>query len=210
MPKEEANVQNPDWKTDLKSMMRPQVLLGFLTTILGYAGVFAVFTYIAPILTQISGFKESAVSPILLLFGLGLVGGNLLGGKLADKSLLKTVIGTLFALALTLGFMSIGMHHKILSIILVALLGAAAFATVAPLQMWVLSKAVGAGQGLASSLNIAAFNLGNAVGACLGGVVIDHGPGLNSLFLIAAVLPLIAIGVIGFSTQVMKTPASTH
>jgi DHA1 family inner membrane transport protein len=206
VPKEEVHVQNPDWRTDLKSMMRPQVLLGFLTTILGYAGVFAVFTYIAPILTQISGFKESAVSPILLLFGLGLVGGNLLGGKLADKNLLKTMVGTLFALALTLGFMSIGMHHKILSIIFVALLGAAAFATVAPLQMWVLSKAVGAGQGLASSLNIASFNLGNALGAWLGGVVIDHGPGLNSLFLIAAILPLIAIGVIGFSTQVIKNP----
>lgn len=106
VPKEEAHVQNPDWKTDLKSMMRPQVLLGFLTTILGYAGVFAVFTYIAPILTQISGFKESAVSPILLLFGLGLVGGNLLGGKLADKNLFVTMVGTLFALALTLGLMT--------------------------------------------------------------------------------------------------------
>lgn len=198
VPKEEAHAQNPDWKTDLKSMMRPQVLLGFLTTILGYAGVFAVFTYIAPILTQISGFKESAVSPILLLFGLGLVGGNLLGGKLADKNVLVTMVGTLFALALTLGLMGIGMHNKIVSIILVALLGATAFATVAPLQMWVLSKAAGAGQSLASSLNIAAFNLGNAVGALLGGIVIDHGPGLNSLFWIAALLPLIAIAVIGY------------
>ena len=181
-------------------MMRPQVLLGFLTTILGYAGVFAVFTYIAPILTQISGFKESAVSPILLLFGLGLVGGNLLGGKLADKSLLVTMVGTLFALALTLGLMGIGMHNKILSIILVALLGAAAFATVAPLQMWVLSKAAGAGQSLASSLNIAAFNLGNALRGLVGWIVIDHGPGLNSLFWIAALLPLIAIAVIGSGT----------
>ncbi len=206
VPREGADFKTADWKADLKAMMRLPVLLGLLTTVLGYAGVFAVFTYIAPILTQLSGFKEQAVSPILLLFGVGLVCGNLLGGKLADKKLLATVIGTLLALALTLGLMSIGMHNKILSIALVGLLGAAAFATVAPLQMWVLNKAVGAGQGLASSLNIAAFNLGNALGAWLGGVVIDHGPGLNSIFWIAALLPLTAIGITLFS---IKGPTQT-
>ena len=75
------------------------------------------------------------------------------------------------------------------------MLGAAAFATVAPLQMWVLEQAGGAGQGLASSLNIAAFNLGNAFGAWLGGVVISHGPGLAGIAPIAALVPLAALAL---------------
>ncbi len=81
-------------------------------------------------------------------------------------------------------------------VIAVGLLGAAAFATVAPLQMWVLEKAKGAGQGLASSFNIAAFNLGNAIGAWLGGFVIDHGPGLGAVPLVAGMVPLAALGVV--------------
>jgi DHA1 family inner membrane transport protein len=75
-------------------------------------------------------------------------------------------------------------------VLFVGLLGAAAFATVPPLQMWVLDKAQGAGQSLASSFNIAAFNLGNAIGAWLGGIVIDHGPGLGAIPWVAALVPL--------------------
>ena len=82
-----------------------------------------------------------------------------------------------------------------MAVLLVGLLGAAGFATVAPLQMWVLSKAEGAGQNLASSLNIAAFNLGNAIGAWAGGVTIDHGPGLVFVPLVASLFPVAAIAV---------------
>ncbi|RWE07238.1 MAG: MFS transporter [Mesorhizobium sp.] len=142
---------------------RRAVLLGLLTTVLSWVGVFAAFTYLAPILTRVTGFSEGAVSPILLVFGGGLVAGNLLGGRLADRHLVP---------------------------------GAAAFATVAPLQMWVLEKAKGAGQGLASSFNIAAFNLGNAIGAWLGGFVIDHGPGLGAVPLVAGLVPIAALGVV--------------
>ncbi|HEV2564786.1 MAG TPA: MFS transporter, partial [Microvirga sp.] len=165
---------------ELKVLARRPVLLGLLTTVLGYAGVFAVFTYIAPILTQITGFSEEAVSPILLVFGAGLVLGNLLGGKLADRHLMATLLGSLGLLAVVLAVMTLGIYNKVTAVAFVGLLGAAAFATVPPLQMWVLEKADGAGQSLASSLNIAAFNLGNALGAWLGGFVIDHGLGLGA------------------------------
>ncbi|RAZ87259.1 MFS transporter [Mesorhizobium hawassense] len=175
---------------------RRPVLLGLLTTVLSWVGVFAAFTYLAPILTRVSGFSEASVSPILLVFGGGLVAGNLLGGRLADRHLVPTVIGTLVALSAVLFVMTAAIHQPIAAIVAVGLLGAAAFATVAPLQMWVLEKARGAGQGLASSFNIAAFNLGNAIGAWLGGFVIDHGPGLGAVPLVAALVPLAALGVV--------------
>ncbi|MBZ9859764.1 MFS transporter [Mesorhizobium sp. CA12] len=175
---------------------RRPVLLGLLTTVLSWVGVFAAFTYLAPILTRVTGFSEGAVSPILLVFGGGLVGGNLLGGRLADRHLVPTVIGTLVALSAMLFVMAAAIHQPVAAIVAVGLLGAAAFATVAPLQMWVLEKAKGAGQGLASSFNIAAFNLGNAIGAWLGGFVIDHGPGLGAVPLVAGLVPLAALGVV--------------
>lgn len=193
LPKDDGGTDAANWRTDLEALARRPVLLGFATTILGYAGVFAVFTYIAPMLTRISGFPEAAVSPILLLFGGGLVLGNLLGGQLADRNLNASVLGSLGALGLVLALMTLALHDRIAAAIFVGLLGATAFATVAPLQMWVLSKAKGGSQSLVSSFNIAAFNLGNAIGAFAGGLVIDHGPGLPWVPLAATLLPLLAV-----------------
>ncbi|WP_207477137.1 MFS transporter [Arenibaculum pallidiluteum] len=195
VPKDGRAPERADWRADLRVILRGPVLLGLLTTVLGYAGVFAVFTYIAPMLTHIGGFTESAVSPILLVFGGGLVVGNLVGGKLADRRLLATVLGSLGALGLVLALMTPGLHSRASAVLFTGLLGAAGFATVAPLQMWVLSKAEGAGQSLASSFNIAAFNLGNAIGAWAGGAVIDHGPGLAYVPLVAALFPAAAVAV---------------
>ncbi|WP_315769607.1 MULTISPECIES: MFS transporter [unclassified Bradyrhizobium] len=192
VPKDERPADAGDWRADLAAILRLPVVLGLATTVLGYAGVFAVFTYIAPMLTRISGFSENAVSPILLVFGGGLVIGNLAGGRLADRSLVPTVFATLAALAAVLVLMAPGLRSPAAAVALTGLLGAAAFATVAPLQMWVLSKAKGAGQSLASSFNIAAFNLGNAVGAWAGGVVIDQG-NLSAVPLWASLFPLVAI-----------------
>jgi DHA1 family inner membrane transport protein len=186
--------EQADFGRELRVLGRPQVLLGLAMTVLGFGGVFAAFTYIAPILTDISGFPPAAVSPILLLFGLGLVIGNLLGGKLADKKLMATLIGSLVALAAVLVLFGLTNEHKIASIIGVGLMGMAAFATVPPLQMRVLQKATGA-PNLASSANIAAFNLGNAAGAWLGGLTIDHGPGLHAVPYVAALLPIAGIAV---------------
>jgi DHA1 family inner membrane transport protein len=190
VPRDTGAPENGDWRSDLRALARPPVMLGLLTTVFGFGGMFVVFTYIAPLLTQVTGFTEGAVSPVLLVFGGGLVAGNLIGGKLADRSLVPALIGTLLALACVLGLMSFAVHDRVATVAFVALLGAAAFATVPPLQMWVLEKAHGAGQSLASSFNIGAFNLGNAAGAWLGGWVIDHGPGLVALPWVAALLPL--------------------
>jgi DHA1 family inner membrane transport protein len=195
VPRDKPSTTVPDFRSDLKALMRRPVLLGLLTTVLGYAGVFAVFTYIVPLLTQITGFSEGAVSPILLVFGAGTIVGNLLGGKLADRRLIPTMLGSLLLLTIVLGLTGFALQNRVLAVIAIGLLGASAFATVAPLQMWVLEKSQGAGQSLASSFNIAAFNLGNAIGAWLGGAVIDHGPGLAGVTWVAALLPLAGFGV---------------
>lgn len=207
VPRDDRPTDAEDWRADLAAILRAPVLLGLATTVLGYAGVFAVFTYIAPMLTRISGFNEAAVSPILLVFGGGLVVGNLVGGRLGDRGALAAVFGTLIALALVLAAMTPGLGSPIAAVLLTGLLGAAGFATVAPLQMWVLSKAEGAGQNLASSLNIAAFNLGNAIGAWAGGVVIDHGPGLTFVPLIAALFPVAAVVVALMAVTTSRRPA---
>ena len=111
--------------------------------------------------------------------------------------------------------MTFAIHNQVLAVISIGLFGAAAFATVAPLQMWVLEKAQGAGQGLASSFNIAAFNLGNAIGAWLGGLVIDHGPGLGAITWVAGLVPLAAIAVALAALRLQRrddgpVPAAAH
>jgi DHA1 family inner membrane transport protein len=189
VPRDGAPEERRSLTSDLAVLGRPQVLLGLATTVLGWVGVFALFTYIAPILTRITGFSEAAVSPILLVFGVGLVAGNLIGGRLADRWLMPTLLGSLAALAVVLAAMTFAAHDRVAAVVFISLFGAAAFATVPPLQMWVLDSAEGAGQSFAASFNIGAFNLGNAVGAWLGGAVIDHGPGLGALPWVAALAP---------------------
>ncbi|UWU84939.1 MFS transporter [Bradyrhizobium yuanmingense] len=187
---------------------RPQVLLGLAMTVFGFAGLFVVFTYIQPILTRFTGFSEAAVSPILLVFGVGLGIGNIAGGKLADRGLARALTGTLAALAIVLLGLAAVLSIKILSVALILLLGTAAFATVAPLQLRVLEAAGPSGRTLASSLNIAAFNLGNALGAWVGGVTIDRGLGLSALPLVAAGITAIGLVLALWSLRLDPAPAT--
>ncbi len=188
VPRDRGDAAPIAFREELKAIARPQVMLGLLMTVLGFGGMFTVYTYIQPLLTQVTGFSESAVSPILLVFGVGMILGNLLGGRFADRRLIPALLGTLLALAAVMGLMSFVLHSQWAMVLFVGLLGAAAFATVSPLQLWVLQKA-GDAQSLASSLNIGAFNLGNALGAWLGGVVIAHGAGLTTLTWVGALVP---------------------
>lgn len=201
VPKDHGDRRGIAIREEVKVLARPQVLLGLAATVLGYAGVFAVFTYIQPMLTRISGFGESAVSPILLVFGVGMIVGNLVGGKLADRRLLPTLTGSLALLALVLGAMTFALHHAVAAVLFTGLLGAAAFATVAPLQLRVLQQAQGAGESLASSFNIAAFNLGNALGAWLGAAVIERGPGLAAIPWAAALLTVGGLAIVLYSVR---------
>ncbi|MCJ1880397.1 MFS transporter [Pseudomonas nitroreducens] len=207
LPRNGAPPPAGNLRDDFRVLKRPAVLLGLLTTVLGFGGVFTVFSYVSPLLTRLAGFSESAVSPVLLVFGGGLVLGNLLGGKLADRRLVPALLGSLVALAVVMGLMSFALQNQIAVVVFIALLGAAGFATVPPLQMWVLEKAHGAGQSVAASFNIAAFNLGNALGAWLGGMTIDHGPGLAALPWVGALLPVAAIATALICLRLDRGPA---
>jgi len=204
VPKDDGQRSGTSIREEARVLARPQVLLGLAATVLGYAGVFAVFTYIQPMLTRISGFGEGAVSPILLVFGVGMIAGNLVGGKLADRRLLPTLVGSLALLALVLGAMTFALHQPVAAVLFTGLLGAAAFATVAPLQLRVLQQAGGAGESLASSFNIAAFNLGNAIGAWLGAAVIERGPGLGAVPGAAALLTVAGLAIVLWSVRLER------
>lgn len=175
-------------------LLRPEVLVALLMTTFGFAGVFTAFTYIKPILVDISGFPVDSISYILVLFGIGITIGNIYGGKLADRSLLPSLIGILVILAVVLALLGVVAQWKLATLIFVFLLGVAAFGTVPGLQLHMLNTAKEAPT-LASTLNIAAFNLGNALGAYLGGIVIDYGigGGLKAVPLAASLVTIVGI-----------------
>jgi DHA1 family inner membrane transport protein len=171
-----------------------QVLLAMAMTVLGFGGVFAAITYIAPMMTGVAGYADSSVTWLLVLFGLGMVAGNLAGGRFADRRLMPMLCTTLGALATVLALFTVTAHDKAAAAVTVLLIGALGFATVPPLQKRVLDQASGAPT-LASAVNIGAFNLGNALSAWLGGLVISAGYGYTSVNWVGSVLAASALGV---------------
>lgn len=181
-------------RQELAVLGNAQVWLGLGITVFGFAGVFALYTYIEPLLTQVTHMGNKAVAITLLVFGAGLAIGNHLGGKLSDRGgAMRALFITLSALliALIAGRWTFG--NPWIAMTYVLLLGIAAFMTVAPMQMRVLQSAGASGTNLASSLNISAFNLGNAIGAWIGGAVIAGGLGLLSLSWAAGALTVIGL-----------------
>ncbi|WP_419182255.1 MFS transporter [Paenibacillus radicis (ex Xue et al. 2023)] len=181
-------------RQELGVLKRPTVHVALLMTVFGFGGVFTAFTYITPILVDITGFSPGSVSYILVLFGIGITIGNIYGGKLADKRLLPSLTWILVSLAIILALFSLTDQNKIMALITVFILGIAAFGTVPGLQLHMLNTAKEAPT-LASTLNIAAFNLGNALGAYLGGVVIDMniGGGLHAVPWVASLVTVAGI-----------------
>ncbi|HEY8977983.1 MAG TPA: MFS transporter [Streptomyces sp.] len=177
---------------ELAVFKNAQVLLAMAMTVLGFGGVFAAVTYIAPMATHVTGFSEGSVTWLLVLFGLGMVAGNLVGGRYADRALMPMLYVSLGALAVVLALFTLTAHHKALAAVTIALIGALGFATVPPLQKRVLDQAHGAPT-LASAVNIGAFNLGNALAAWLGGLVIDAGHGYTAPNWVGAALAVSAL-----------------
>jgi len=176
-------------------LLRPRLLGALGLTALGFGGIFTTLTFLSPLLQSVSGFTTFQVNALLLLFGLGLTLGNLLGGWAADRWPARSMCAILAALALVEIALHLGLRAPAVVVGCLVLWGLAAFATAPGLQSRVLGEASDA-PALASTLNIAAFNLGNAGAAWLGAEALSAGLGLAQLPLLSAGLALAALGLL--------------
>jgi MFS transporter, DHA1 family, inner membrane transport protein len=192
---EGGNVMN-----ELRVLTRGPVLGALGLTVIGSSAMFTVFTYIAPILQTQTHASLAFVTAMLVTYGVGLTVGNWLGGKFADKSVDRTLTVTLGSLsAILVAFAALMPFHAPVAV-LVFLWGVASFALVPPLQVRVMAAAADA-PNLASSVNIGAFNLGNAIGAALGGAVIAGGLGYPAVSLAGAATSAIGLAMVLWSRR---------
>lgn len=180
---------------ELRVLGRGPVLAALALTVIGSSAMFTVFTYIAPILREQTHASLGFVTAMLVTYGLGLTVGNWLGGKFADKSVDRNLIVTLASLSILLIAFAFAMPFAAPTAILVFLWGIASFALVPPLQVRVMAAASDA-PNLASSMNIGAFNLGNAIGAAVGGAVIAGGLGYPAVALAGALAAALGLGLV--------------
>ncbi|WP_028563731.1 MFS transporter [Paenibacillus pinihumi] len=175
----------------ISELVNPRLLIFLLIAVLGNAGLFAVFTYITPLLVQVTGFAEHSVTWILILFGVGVTIGNLIGGKLADWKLMPALLGIYFTICVLLTLFTFTVYNPIAAVITIFLWGAASFAVFPGMQVRIMSLAQSA-PALASTTSHSAGNLGNATGAFIGGLVITH-MSLTALPWVGAILVGLAL-----------------
>ncbi|HAI33262.1 MULTISPECIES: MFS transporter [unclassified Thalassospira] len=177
---------------EAKSLGKTQVLLAMLISVLASASMFSVFTYITPMLQEITGITPRQVTYVLLLFGVGLTLGNYIGGRLGDWRLMPAVIIAFVLLIAILATFTETLTSVIPAVATVMLWGVVAFALVSPLQMRVVNEASDA-PNLASTLNQGAFNLGNAAGAWFGGIAITQGVSYQHIPWLGAAIAVLAL-----------------
>ncbi|GAA4086827.1 MFS transporter [Streptomyces shaanxiensis] len=192
---------------ELAALKSLPVWLALGTTVAGFGALFAAYSYITPMLTDSAGYADARVTLLLALFGVGATIGNLLGGRLADHAMRRTLFGGLLSLAAVLALFPLLMSTAWSAALAVALLGMAAFVTGSPLNLMVMEKASSA-PSLASSANQAAFNLANAGGAWIGGLALAAGFGVTSPALAGAALAVLGLGVAGAAYAVDRRRAS--
>ena len=197
-----ASVSAPvgDMRREIGVLKRAEVLVALALTVLGSSAMFTVFTYIAPILQQETGATTGLVTAMLVIYGLGLTAGNWLGGRYADRSIDGTLIVTLAALTALLVVFALVMRWPIPAGLSIFAWGVATFALVPPLQMRVMSAASDA-PNFASAMNIGAFNLGNAIGAAVGGGVIALDLGFPAVSLAGAAMSAAGLGLVLVARQ---------
>ncbi|MBY6094097.1 MFS transporter [Ferrimonas balearica] len=207
-----ANLKQPPaakFSDQLKVLTQPRLLLVYAITALGYGGTFIAFTYLAPILEQVSGFSANLTGAILLVYGVSVAIGNIWGGKLADR---KGPVGALTliftGLAAVLMALSLTAYSQVGAVLTVLVWGAFAFGNVPGLQVYVVQLAQKYSPNavdVASGLNIAAFNVGIALGAWGGGLVVEHS-GLMDTPWIGALVVLLALALTRFSGRLDQRP----
>ena len=187
------NMPTPRMKLihEAKSLGSTQVILAMLISVVVSASLFGVFTYITPILENVTLISPHEVTLMLLLFGIGLTAGNFLGGWLGDWKLMPSVIGILALLIPVLSLFTLTSASLVPAAVTIFCWGLLAFALISPLQMRVVNEAAQA-PNLASTLNQGAFNLGNAAGAWIGGLALTNGLAYRELPWIGVALAAVA------------------
>ena len=192
MPNLESNT-GESMKSQLQFFKRAEAWLIIAITAIGFGGLFSWISYIAPLLTNVSGFSPENVPYILILAGLGMVIGNFIGGKLADKfSPATTVMMLLLVMAIDLFLVYTFSSNQYASLFLTFLTGCVSFSIVAPIQMLMIQTATGA-EMIASAAIQASFNIGNALGAFLGGLPLIAGYSYASPNLIGVGMSVLGI-----------------
>ena len=212
VPSDLPQSASPGLRAQARVLTSPRLLLVYLITALGYGGNFIAFTYLAPMLTDVTGLSAGAVSLVILLYGASVAVGNILGGRLADRMGPVPALTLIFAgLAVLLAAFGLALPHPVAAVAVVALWGGFAFANVPPLQAYVVQIARQVSPDavdVASGLNIGAFNLGIALGAAVGGVVVDHMSLVAAPF-VGAIIVVASIGLIRLSGRLEEPTKAT-
>ncbi|MGG7103098.1 MFS transporter [Rhodococcus sp. 24CO] len=193
--------------TELKALGRIQVWMTLIVGMVGFGGMFAVYTYISTTLTDVSGLGASFVPLALMLYGLGMVAGNFVGGYLADRALMKGLFVSMASLAIILAVFVLAVRNPYTALLFVFLIGLAGASMVPGLQTRLMDVAEDA-QTLAASLNHAALNIANAFGAWIGGVVIAAGFGYTAPAAVGSLLALAGVGVLAVAVILQRRAAN--
>jgi len=193
-------------RDQIKLVTNGRLLLVFMITVLGYGGTFVVFTYLSPLLQNITGFKEGTVAFILLLYGIAIAIGNMVGGKVSNKNPIQALFYMFIVQAVVLVILLFTAPFKIAGLLTIFFMGLLAFMNVPGLQVYVVMLAerfVPTAVDVASAINIAAFNAGIAIGSFLGGIVTDS-IGLIHTTWIGALMVLAAVILTGWSSSLER------
>jgi MFS transporter, DHA1 family, inner membrane transport protein len=196
VPKDLKEAPPAKFSEQLKVLRNGKLLLAFGITALGYGGTFVAFTYLTPLLENVTGFSSKWVSIILLVYGIAVAIGNVIGGKASDKNPLKALSWMFVLQAIILVALTFAAPFKVVGLMAIFLMGMFAFMNVPGLQVLVVNlaeKYVPSAVNVASALNIAAFNVGIAIGSFVGGLIVDgigliHTPWIGALMVVGAVL----------------------
>ena len=189
--------------TELSALRRPQVWLALVLGMVGFGGMFAVYTYVATTLTDVSGLSRGLVPLGLMTFGIGMVVGNLVGGKIADISVVKALYASLISLGAMLALFVWLVHNPWTALLGLFLIGASGSAIGPALQTRLMDVAHGA-QTLAAALNHSALNIANAAGAWIGGLVIAAGYGYTAPAGAGALLAVAGLVVLTISVLLQR------
>ncbi len=185
-------------RTELTALRRPQVLLTLVVGVVGFGGMFAVYSYVAPLVTEVTGMSRGAIPLVLLVYGTGMVAGTALGGRLADLALFRSLVGANVATGVLLALIPLAARTPVTVVAAMFLLGACASVLVVCLQMRLMEVA-GEAQMLGAALNHSSLNAANALGAWLGGLVIAAGHGYTAPGLVGA--GLAAAGLVALAAS---------